>query len=58
MLVKNSVPQCQFLNHIGLFSQSKVNIQSVYINIYDVSCIDTCQDEKRENFKCKETILA
>jgi hypothetical protein len=36
-LVKNSSPERAILNHIGLFSQSKVNKQGVYINIYDVA---------------------
>jgi hypothetical protein len=35
-LVKNSLPEMPILNHIGLFSQSKVNKQRVYINIYGV----------------------
>jgi hypothetical protein len=55
VVVKNSLPQCQILNQIGLFSQSEINTHSVYINIYDVSIIDDCQNGKdQKTLKAKQ----
>lgn len=45
-VVENSLPQCPILNQIGLFSQSKVNTHTVYINIYDVAIVDNSLTEK------------
>jgi hypothetical protein len=46
LVVENSLPQCQILNQIGLFSQLKINMHTVYINIYDVCITDNYQTEK------------